>query len=221
MKNLNLSRLLFIPLLCAGFAANAQNSSLTSGAEPITTNAIIAAAKHGTISQPANQKELFEQKNALTNTTFADGSASTFSLGLEPEVLLPLGDFKNSSSVGVGINLKGLYHLSDAGAVTATVGYNYFVSKEDVDYKYSGIPFKIGYLAKLGDMFFVEPQVGLYSLRTSLDDGGGSVTNTNLLLAAKLGINIGDKSNLGVGYNYVKVTGGSYSFAGLSYLFSF
>ncbi|MES2267671.1 MAG: hypothetical protein V4520_12980 [Bacteroidota bacterium] len=220
MKNLNLSKFFFIPLLCVAFAANAQNNSMVGNVQPVTANTL-AVTKPVYVSVQANEKNLFEQKSAFKNTAFADGSASTFNLGLEPEVLLPLGDFKNSSSVGVGINLKGLYHLSDAGAVTATVGYNYFISKEDVGYKYSGIPVKVGYLAKLGDMFFVEPQVGLYSLRTSLDDDGGSVTNTNLLLAAKVGINIGDKSNLGVGYNYVKVTGGSYSFAGLSYLFSF
>ncbi|MCQ6961379.1 hypothetical protein [Mucilaginibacter aquariorum] len=218
MKNFNLSKFLLIPLLCAGLTANAQNNSLTINDKPAnTTNALVAMPSH--TSTFTGEKNI-EQKSALKNATFADGSASTFSIGLEPEVLLPLGNFKNSSSVGVGINLKGLYHLSDAGAVTGTVGYNYFVSKEDVGFKYSGIPIKVGYMAKLGDMFFVEPQVGFYSLRAS-DDDDNSSTSTNLLLAAKVGLNIGEKSHLGIGYNYIKVTGGSYAFAGLSYLFTF
>ncbi|MEB0263310.1 MULTISPECIES: hypothetical protein [unclassified Mucilaginibacter] len=226
MKNLNFSKFLFIPLLCAGFAANAQENNLAGSTQPVaaTTSSMAFVAKPATVSPLMSEKNLFNQKTAFKNAAFADGSASTFGFGLEPEVLLPLGDFKNASSVGVGINLKALYHLSDAGAVTGTIGYNYFVAKEDVTYKYSGIPIKIGYLAKLGDMFFVEPQIGLYSLRASFKDdgeGGGSASTTNLLLAAKVGINIGEKSNLGVSYNYIKVTGGSFAFAGLSYLFTF
>jgi hypothetical protein len=219
MKNLNLSRFLFLPLLCAGLAANAQDNSLTT-TDKLTNTANALVTIPVNTSPLTGDKNLFEQKSALKNAAFADGSASTFSIGLEPEVLLPLGNFKNSSSVGVGINLKGLYHLSETGAVTGTVGYNYFVAKEDVAFKYSGIPIKVGYMAKLGDMFFVEPQVGFYSLRAS-DDDDNSATSTNLLLAAKVGLNIGEKSHLGIGYNYIKVTGGSYAFAGLSYLFTF
>jgi hypothetical protein len=218
MKTLNLSKFLLISLLCAGLTANAQDNSLTTNDKPVnTSNALVVIPAN---TSPLTGEKNIEQKSALKNAGFADGSASTFSIGLEPEVLLPLGNFKNSSSVGVGINLKGLYHLSDAGAVTGTVGYNYFVSKEDVDFKYSGIPIKVGYMAKLGDMFFVEPQIGFYSLRAS-DDDDNSSTSTNLLLAAKVGLNIGEKSHLGIGYNYIKVTGGSYAFAGLSYLFTF
>jgi hypothetical protein len=221
MKNLNLSQFLFIPLLCAGIAANAQDNSLDGKPGPGTTNPTISiVAKTANVSLLAGEKNLFEQKNALKNAGGADAVASHFSVGLEPEVLLPLGDFKNSSSVGVGINLKGLYHLSETADVTGTIGYNYFVSKEDVDVKYSGIPIKVGYLAKFADKFFVEPQIGLYSLRAS-DDDDNSETNTNLLLAVKVGLNINEKSHLGIGYNYIKVTGGSYAFAGLSYLFIF
>ncbi|RYU89373.1 hypothetical protein EWM62_13670 [Mucilaginibacter terrigena] len=217
MKNLNFSKLLFIPLLCAGISASAQSSLVSNHYVAVTAN---TQAIGPAITVPPAENSLPGQKGYFKNVAAADGSASGFAIGLEPEALLPLGNFKNSVSAGAGINLKALYHLSDAGAVTGTVGYNYFLPKEDVDFKYAGIPVKIGYLAKLGDMFFIEPQVGLYSLRIS-DDDGNSASDTNLLLAAKIGLNIGEKSHLGFGYNYIKVTGGSYAFAGVSYLFTF
>ncbi|MBB5397386.1 hypothetical protein [Mucilaginibacter sp. AK015] len=217
MKNLNFSKLLFIPLVCMGISASAQNTLTGAGDVAVAANApVTQTAAKG----PLAASKLFEPAAAFKNVTAADGSASTFSIGLEPEAILPIGDFKTFVSAGAGLNLKGLYHLSDAGAVTATVGYNYFLPKEDADFKYSGIPVKIGYLAKLGDMFFVEPQVGLYSMRVS-DDDDNSASNTNLLLAAKVGLNVGEKSHLGVGYNYIKADGGSTSFINLSYLFTF
>jgi len=222
MNNLNLSKLLFIPLLCAGITAGAQTNSLTGITQPVTnTNAtVVLVNRPVNLSPMANEKQPFEQKTPLKNVTAADASSSTFNFGLELEGLLPVGNFKNSVSAGLGVNAVGLYHIGDIGAVTGSVGYNYFLAKDEVDLKYSGIPIKVGFLAKLNDMFFVEPQVGVYSLRVS-DDDDNSSSSTNLLLAAKVGINIGEKSHLGVGYNYIKVTGGSYGFAGLSYLFTF
>lgn len=222
MNNLNLSKLLFIPLLCAGITASAQTNGLTGNSVPVAgTNTTVALVSKPTNFSPlASEKNPFEQKAAFKNVTAADASSSTFNFGLELEGLLPMGDFKNATSAGFGVNAVGLYHISDAGAVTGSVGYNYFLKKGESDLKYSGIPVKVGFLAKLGDMFFVEPQVGVYSLRVS-DDDDNSSSSTNLLLAAKVGINIGEKSHLGVGYNYIKVTGGSYAFAGLSYLFTF
>jgi hypothetical protein len=222
MKNLNFSKLLFIPLLCAGFVANAQDNSLTGNNTPVAnTNATVAlVTKSASLSPLESEKNLFAQNTALKNVAAADASSSTFNFGLELEGLLPVGNFKNSVSAGVGVNAVGLYHIGDIGAIAGSVGYNYFLAKDEVDLKYSGIPVKVGFLAKLGDMFFVEPQIGFYSLRIS-DDDDNSASSTNLLLAAKVGLNIGEKSHLGVGYNYIKVSGGSYAFAGLSYLFTF
>lgn len=220
MKNLNLSKLLFIPLLCAGITASAQTTNLTGNNVPVVNTPVVSVNKPANPSPLASEKNLFEQKMALKNATMADASSSTFNFGLELEGLLPLGDFKKATSAGVGINAVGLYHIGDIGAVTGSVGYNYFLKKDEVDLKYSGIPIKVGFLAKLGDMFFVEPQIGVYSLRVS-DDDGNSESSTNLLVAAKVGLNVGEKSHLGIGYNYIKVTGGSYAFAGISYLFTF
>jgi hypothetical protein len=220
MKNLNLSKFLFIPLLCAGITASAQTSSLTGNDVPVVNTNMVLVNNQANFSPLTHQKNLFEQKTALKNVTAADASSSTFNFGLELEGLLPVGDFKNATSAGFGVNAVGLYHIGDIGAVTGSVGYNYFLKKDEVDLKYSGIPIKVGFLAKLGDMFFVEPQIGVYNLRVS-DDDDNSESNTNLLLAVKLGLNVGEKSHLGVGYNYIKVTGGSYAFAGVSYLFTF
>jgi hypothetical protein len=222
MNNLNLSKLLFIPLLCAGITAGAQTNSLNGDArQGINTNAtVMLVNKPVNVSPLANEANLFEQKAALKNVTAADASSSTFNFGLELEGLLPLGNFKDYTSAGLGVNAVGLYHLADIGAVTGSVGYNYFLKKEDAEVKYSGIPIKVGFLAKFGGMFFVEPQIGVYNLRVS-DEDDNSASNTNLLLAVKAGINIGEKSHLGIGYNYIKVTGGSYAFAGVSYLFTF
>jgi hypothetical protein len=223
MKNLNLSKFLFIPLLCAGITASAQTSSLTGNDAPVVnTSATIALVNRPVNLSPlTSEKNLFEKKAAFKNVTAADAAASsTFNFGLELEGLLPLGNFKNATSAGVGVNAVGLYHLSDVGAITGSVGYNYFLKKDEVDLKYSGIPIKVGYLAKLGDMFFVEPQIGVYNLRVS-DDDDNSESNTNLLLAAKVGLNVGEKSHFGIGYNYIKVSGGSYAFANVSYLFTF
>lgn len=222
MNNLNLSKLLFIPLLCAGITASAQTNSLIGNTQPVanTHTTIALVNKPVNLNPLTSEKNLFEQKAALKNVAAADASSSTFNFGLELEGLLPLGNFKNATSAGLGVNAVGLYHIGDIGAVTGSVGYNYFLKKEDAEVKYSGIPIKVGFLAKFGGMFFVEPQVGVYNLRVS-DDDDNSASNTNLLLAAKVGLNIGEKSHLGIGYNYIKVTGGSYAFAGVSYLFTF
>jgi hypothetical protein len=223
MNNLNLSKFLFIPLLCAGITASAQTNNLTDNYKPVvnTSSTIVNLVnKPANLSPLASENTLFETKAALKNATMADASSSTFNFGLELEGLLPVGDFKNAVSAGVGINAVGLYHLGDIGAVTGSVGYNYFLTKEDGGIKFSGIPVKVGFLAKFGGMFFVEPQIGVYSLHSS-DDDGNSASSTNLLLAAKVGLNIGEKSHLGIGYNYIKASGGSYAFAGLSYLFTF
>lgn len=220
MNNLNLSKLLFIPLLCAGITASAQTNSLTGTTSSEANTTLALVSKPVSFRPPASDKKLFEQNAALKNVTAADASSSTFNFGLELEGLLPLGNFKNATSAGLGVNAVGLYHIGDIGAVTGSVGYNYFLKKEDAEVKYSGIPIKVGFLAKFGGMFFVEPQIGVYNLRVS-DDDDNSASNTNLLLAAKVGLNIGEKSHLGIGYNYIKVTGGSYAFAGVSYLFTF
>ncbi|MBD1385283.1 hypothetical protein IDJ75_08335 [Mucilaginibacter rigui] len=222
MNNLNLSKLLFIPLLCAGITASAQTNSLTGITQPEASSnpTAVLVNKSVNFTPLASGKNLFEQKAAFKNVAAADASSSTFNFGLELEGLLPVGNFKDATSAGLGVNAVGLYHIGDIGAVTGSVGYNYFLKKEDAEVKYSGIPIKVGFLAKFGGMFFVEPQVGVYNLRVS-DEDDNSASNTNLLLAAKVGLNIGEKSHLGVGYNYIKVTGGSYAFAGVSYLFTF
>ena len=225
MKNLNLSRFLFIPLLCAGLTASAQSNSLTgnNGAPVITKNTRVAFTSTPIDANAFSGEKVmpFAQASAFKKAAQADAATEGFAIGLELEALLPMGSFGDLTKVGAGIAVKGIYHLTETGAVTGTVGYNYFLPNDDGDYKYSGIPIKVGYMALFG-MFFVEPQVGVYNFRTSFDDEDiPSVSSTNLFLGARAGINIGSNSHLGVGYNYIKTDGGSTSFASAGISFAF
>lgn len=223
MKNLNLSQFfLFIPLLCVGLSAAAQNNSLTAANGPVFKSApqlVLTSTPVNSNAFSAEANLAVPLKGTAMSLKQAEGKTEGLSFGLELEALKPMGTFGDVTTVGAGVALRLMNHISENGALTGSVGYNYFLPSEDGDYKYSGIPVKLGYLHTFG-AFFVEPQAGLYNLRLAFDDEP-TVTSTNLVLSARAGVNLGEKSHLGVSYTYISASGGSLSFAGANLIFGF
>lgn len=105
-----------------------------------------------------------------------------------------------SSILGGGINIKGLYGIGKHGQLTATIGFTSFNSKSSKDLKNSMvrfIPFFIGYRQNIKH-FFVEPQVGIGELGGKTDIGGDYSRPS---IAAIFGA-------IGVGYNIKKINFG-------------
>ncbi|RFZ92593.1 hypothetical protein D0C36_14345 [Mucilaginibacter conchicola] len=238
MIHFNLSKkLLFIPLLCAAITASAQTNSLTGEQSPALQPSVQLPVAAQLKMKTADESASNYQAAPATRNVFkqAEDSGKLLTFGIEPEAILPMGSFGDLASAGVGINVKAFYSLGDIGVLTGSVGYHYFLAKEndfsDFDYKYSGIPIRFGFQYTLAEKFFVEPQLGFYNFRTSISSedaedeefpgASGSGSSTNFFFALRAGYRTGERSNLSLGYNNISASGGSTSFLGLSYCFTF
>lgn len=106
-----------------------------------------------------------------------------------PDIAFPTGDFGEVYKIGLGVTVKGLYGIGEAGQITFTTGYVSFGAKNDIKdalgadkFTQSIIPLLAGYRHNF-DGFFVEPQIGygIYSSKVKagiLDgkDSGGAFT---------------------------------------------
>ena len=106
----------------------------------------------------------FFAMTAIAVVSFAQQGSLKFSPAVE--VAFPTGDAGETSKLGLGITLKGLYGISDAGQVTFTTGM--LVSGAKSDFKdllgadritSTMIPLLAGYRHNFSG-FFAEPQIG-------------------------------------------------------------
>ena len=90
---------------------------------------------------------------------------SSASLGLE--VGMPMGDFKETHSIGLGASVHGLFGVKSG--FTTSIGYMTFTGK-DVNFgglgtiklpAFNMIPVKIGYRVATEGGFYFEPQIGI------------------------------------------------------------
>lgn len=158
----------------------------------------------------------------MSSMTYAQKGRITASLGAD--VALPLGDFGEYSKIGFGGTGKGHYGISDQGDITLTLGYLSFGSKGSNDFmsiKTGMVPIMPGYRHKF-DSFYLEPQLGLMSLKTKvkssiLDDYGfgsfGSAGSASYFSYALGGGIMLDRLDLGVRFQGVS-SGGSLHFIG-------
>src|SRR5699024_7912439 len=96
---------------------------------------------------------------------FATAQKGNILISLGADVALPIGDFGEYSTIGIGGTAKGHYGISDAGDITFTTGYISFGSKGSNDFmsvKTGIIPFMPGYRHTF-DGFYEEPQLVLVS----------------------------------------------------------
>lgn len=107
---------------------------------------------------------------------------SEFSIGISPA--LPVGDFSDVSSFGVGADLKYAYNFNESIAATVSAGYNNFFVKgdlKDLGFKDMGfVPLKAGVRFSMAN-FYAEPQIGA---AIGTNKGG----ETNLTYAGQIGV---------------------------------
>ena len=156
---------------------------------------------------------------SLGSANAQDNGGLHFGGGLR--VALPIGDFSESHSFGIGAELQGEYMFSEMFAGTFTTGYTSFMGK---DYDYMGMTVKgksMGYIPILAGVrvypstnFFIGAKVG-YGILT----GGGSSEGA-LNYEPQIGFN-GEKFQLAVGYNGLSKDGSTTSHLGLSAIYKF
>ena len=138
-----------------------------------------------------------------------ESSAGGLHFGGGLRVALPIGDFSNGTSFGLGLELQGEYLFSDKFSGTFTTGYTSFFAKEIDGEKGDNtgyIPVLAGVRVYPSPQFFIGAKAGL-----GIITGGGESTS-GFNYEPQIGYN-GEKFQLALGYNAMtqKVMGISYT----------
>jgi hypothetical protein len=134
---------------------------------------------------------------------------------------LPVGNFADISSVGIGVEVQGEYPFSNTASGIASVGYTNFFGKTvdipgygSVKYDNVGlIPILLGVRVYPSPLFFIGGKIG-YGVFTGGGSSGGFDYNP------QIGYN-GPTVQVALGYNGVAVSGGSLGHIGLSAVYKF
>ena len=143
---------------------------------------------------------------------------SSFTFGAGARLGLPIGDFGDSHSFGVGVELQGEVTVSDNFGIVVNTGYTQFFGKT-VDFmgtsvKYDGvgyIPILAGVHVYPSSKFFIGAQAG-YGILT----GGGSSGAFNW--QPSLGINT-ENFQIALNYNALTKDGSTLGHIGLTGIF--
>jgi len=153
----------------------------------------------------------------------------TFSGGLE--VALPLGDFGNLASFGVGASVGGEYALNDNMGITLNAGYIFLVPEEFFASAFM-LPYQAGYKYYFDSNengFYGHAQIGFHTVSATSEDislfgtniGGVTVSSTDLSYAIGVGYLINEKIDLGLRYNIVATEVSSSNYIGLRTAYNF
>jgi len=148
--------------------------------------------------------------------------AEGFTFGAGIRLGLPIGDFGDFSSFGVGAELQGEFGFSDMVSGVVTTGYTSFFGK---DYDIPGlgtiegestgyIPILVGARVYPSANFFIGAQIG-YGLLTGGGDSEGAFN-----YQPQIGYNA-EKFQLALNYNSLSKDGSSVSHIGLTGIFKF
>jgi hypothetical protein len=116
-------------------------------------------------------------------------------IGVGVDLGLPMGDFGDFSSFGVGGYVKGLYGIGTAGQITLTTGYQSYAAKKEIKdalgadkYNLTIIPVLVGYRHNFSG-FYVEPQVGYgsYGSKVKISGVSGNASSGAFTYALGLG----------------------------------
>lgn len=138
---------------------------------------------------------------------------------------LPIGDFSEGTSFGIGGTIKGLYGVGSAGQVELTTGYLHFPFEGNTS-EASGstalIPILAGYRHHFNG-FFLEPQAGISLVRSQFDiEGLGSSSNSTTAFGWAVGAGyMFDAFEVSARYQSSEKDGGSMGFAGLRIGYNF
>lgn len=148
--------------------------------------------------------------------------AEGFNFGAGIRLGLPIGDFGDFSSFGVGGELQGEYGFSDMVSGVVTTGYTSFFGKK-VDlpgigsFKYDAtgyIPILVGARVYPSTSFFIGAQIG-YGILTGNGDSEGAFN-----YQPQIGYNA-ENFQLALNYNGLSKDGTTFSHIGLTGIFKF
>jgi len=99
----------------------------------------------------------------VSNAQYERPIGSEFSVGITGA--LPVGDFSDVSSFGLGADLKYAYNFNESIAATVSAGYNNFFVKDELknlgaDKNVGIVPLKAGVRFSMGGLY-AEPQLGV------------------------------------------------------------
>jgi hypothetical protein len=154
---------------------------------------------------------------SLATMAKAQGEGFTFAAGLR--LGLPIGDFADTHSFGVGVEVQGELGLSDKFSLVANTGFTQFFGKTiDVfgtSVKVDGvglIPIIVGPRVYPSEKFFIGAQAGLGILT-----GGGS-SETGFNWQPQIGVNT-EHFQVALNYNALTKDGSTLGHVGLTALF--
>lgn len=160
-------------------------------------------------------------------TTKAQMAAGDFKFGAGIHLGLPIGDFHNVSSFGIGGELQGEYAFSENLTGVATSGYTYFVGKDlGGGYKINSghIPVIVGARYYPSEQFFFGAQIGYghysYSVSGSNGYGGPSGGSGGFEYRPQVGYNANPIQFI-LSYDGTSVSGSTNSQIGLSAIYTF
>lgn len=136
-----------------------------------------------------------------------------FTFGAGVRLGLPIGDFGDYYSFGVGGELQGEYGFSDMVSGVVTTGYTSFFGKNDID-AVGLIPILVGARVYPSTNFFIGAQIG-YGLLTGGGDSEGAFN-----YQPQIGYNA-SKFQLALNYNGLTINSFNYSHIGLTGIFKF
>jgi hypothetical protein len=128
---------------------------------------------------------------ALPSAAFAQDAARPKTLGVDAAVVLPLGDYGEVATLGVGALVRFELPLQPQLAITARAGALYHIMDEDAgDASFLLVPIYGGARYSLGaggEGLYLAGEIGLTWGRVSVDTGFGTASDTDTELGLTLG----------------------------------
>jgi hypothetical protein len=153
--------------------------------------------------------------------TAAISANAQFTFGAGVNLALPIGDFSDTHSFGIGIEGEGEYMFSDMFSGVFNTGYTHFLGKEEtimgvtVDYESAGIiPVMAGVRVYPSSQFFIGGRAGVGFLT------GGNDTQTGFVYRPEIGGAFGNV-RVAASFNGFSKDGNSLNHIGLTVIFKF
>jgi hypothetical protein len=146
-----------------------------------------------------------------------DKAATGFHFGGGLRLGLPVGDFADGWSFGVGAELQGEYLFTEKVSATVTTGYTSFFGKDFGGEKLDPvgiIPIMAGVRVYPAASFFIGGKIG-YGIQMYNGDSEGA-----MMYEPQIGYN-GEKFQLALGYNGLSKDGNTLAHLGFSAIYKF
>ena len=150
----------------------------------------------------------------VSGKSVAQSANANPSLSIGLEVGFPVSDnFSSFFNTGIGGSAKLAIPVVTNGSVTLSAGYMSFSGQKFLGTRFPSLtllPFKAGFRYKSPSNFYLEPQLGITSIKVK----GGNSSETSFTVAGNLGYIINNIVDLSARYEAM-TKGGNRSFIGL------